>query len=152
MRAILDEIAQSALSATEKKGLYRHTIFLHMVGGQHQGGGGEVLDRLEETLVAAGSGTKVRISQAKQILRARGPDGVGLAARLGRLSKARNSRAHPDVTLAAEVHELVSQDEHYDEPKAEVATGYEEGKPTNEIETSPTSSGVNRKLKNKQKF
>ena len=84
LRWVLDEINLSSLSITEKKGLYRHAVFLHSVGGKHHYEGGDVLDRLETTLVAAGSGAKVSISAAKQALRARGPIGVGLASRLSR--------------------------------------------------------------------
>ena len=75
------------------------------MGIQHQGGGGGdyVLDRLEECLTAAGEGTKINISMAKKVLKEKGAAGHAIAARLGRLSKVRNGRAHPDVSLAADI-------------------------------------------------
>ena len=37
------------------------------------------------------------ITEAKAVLRAKGGEGPGLASRLGRLSRLRNGRCHPDV-------------------------------------------------------
>ena len=63
---------------------------------------------LEEALHAVslglGGGAKLNVSQAKLLLRQHGA--AGLASRLGRLSKARNTHAHPDVGLLEAIHQL----------------------------------------------
>ena len=76
-----------------------------MIGIRHHGSGGGdyVLDRLEECLTAAGEGTKINISMAKKVLKEKGAAGHAIAARLGRLSKVRDGRALPDVSLAADI-------------------------------------------------
>ena len=62
----------------------------------------------EEVLSAAGQGQKLTVTDAKAKLRKHGPPGQLLAARLTRLSKARNVAAHPDISLAAEVRSLLA--------------------------------------------
>ena len=43
------------------------------------------------------------MGQNKKILREKGTDGHAIAPRLGRLAKVCNGRAHPDVSLAADI-------------------------------------------------
>ena len=106
LRDTINDIHQSELSGSDKKGLLRFAVGAHMAGGvKHQRVGDEVgigpFERLESALQAAGCGTKVNISTAKQILRDKGaPE---LASRLSRLSKFRSSRAHPDVSLVTDI-------------------------------------------------
>ncbi|CAK0905316.1 unnamed protein product [Prorocentrum cordatum] len=66
-----------------------------------------LLKDMEEVLLAvgkaAGRSDKPGISEAKRLLRDRGPPGARLAARLGLLSRARNVAGHPGVALAADI-------------------------------------------------
>ena len=69
-------------------------------------------ERFEEVLVAVGEleGTpKPSVSQAKAALRGYGVQGRQMASRLGRFSKLRNGRAHPDVSLASDIGSLRSE-------------------------------------------
>ena len=73
--------------------------------------GEELFADVEDILaaVAAGSGqpaARLTVGQAKVRLRQFGSDGWALASRLGRLSKLRNSRAHPDRGLKQAVQAL----------------------------------------------
>ena len=68
----------------------------------------DTLSRFEAVLRAAGGGSAVSVTEAKRKLRQHGPAGQALAARVSRLSKARNSSAHPDATLEAEIVALMS--------------------------------------------
>ena len=99
LRDTLDEIHWSALNGNDKKGLLRFAVGIHMTGGHHyqQRTGSDVgsttFDRMECALQAAGGGTKISISLAKRLLREKGaPE---LASRLSRMSRFRNSKAHP---------------------------------------------------------
>jgi len=69
---------------------------------------------------AIGSTGKMSVTQAKEALRQAGPDGVKAASRLGRLTKARNAGAHPDLALLGDVRVLL--DGAATEPKGKVGT------------------------------
>jgi hypothetical protein len=71
------------------------------------------LAHMEEVLAAVGKKSgkgKVNVTQAKQWLRGFGKVGVGLASRLSRLSKSRNSEAHLVVGLVGDIFELPDSD------------------------------------------
>ena len=67
---------------------------------------------LEKALAAIGTAhreqVRLTLSQAKMLVRSWGPVGVGLASRLGRLSKSRNATAHLDVTLLSDINEALA--------------------------------------------
>ena len=78
--------------------------------------------RYEEILDAAssalGSQTKLGVTEVKRQLRARGRG--DLASRLGRLSKSRNSAAHLDVNLRAQVQQALCFDQLEDDASSVV--------------------------------
>ena len=80
--------------------------------GDSCAGGKCKLEALEEALAAVAYGLgcpadRFTVPQAKAALRERGEAGSSLAARLGRMSKGRNARAHPDVGLVAAIVHLL---------------------------------------------
>lgn len=111
LRQVLDEIAASGVSTADKRGLWRFAVGVAAGGPQAVArvSCDDTITRLEEILVAAGSGKKTSITNAKERLRALGPEGAGLASRLSRLSKSRNSRAHPDTGLLEEVKRIIDR-------------------------------------------
>ena len=112
LRTILNSIFTSDLSGSDKRMMYRYTVLV-AVGGhtavQRSESEYVVLDRMEDALVAAGGGHKIPVSDAKKILRERGAEGKLLASRLGRLSKTRNGKAHPDTSISAEIRTFLEQ-------------------------------------------
>ena len=110
------------MSGSVKKMLFRHAVLVVAGGGSPHGQREEgVLDRMEAALVAAGGGNKVSISLAKKLLREKGEAGQVLASRLGRLSKVRNGKAHPDVSLEADIKAFIDEMGH-EEMQQEVVT------------------------------
>ena len=123
LAAVLGEVWSSPLPLCERRRLAARVAVAALgtsSGSSGGGGGADVrgedelsssapLGLMEEALLAvadlAGKG-KVGISTAKAILRERGEEGVAVARRLGKLSKARNATAHPDVALLADIRSL----------------------------------------------
>ena len=66
------------------------------------------METFEEVLCAAGQGVKISVTAAKSKLRQFGLPGVHLASRVGKLSKAMNTDAHPDITLAKDIATLLA--------------------------------------------
>ena len=65
------------------------------------------------TAIGASMGLEGRatVTQAKDALRRMGADGAKAASRLGKLTKARNAGAHPDVALLGDVRVLLGKRE-----------------------------------------
>ena len=103
LRDVLNEILKSELSGTDKKGLYRHAIFISMAGPVNADANSAdgTVDRLEEALVAVGAGRS--LGAAKRALAQHGDAGHECARRLGKLSRLRNGAAHPDVGLVTDI-------------------------------------------------
>ena len=118
---MLGEVWSSALPLAERRRLASRVAIaaLGACGGgcnddvDARGSDAEVptVDRMEEALcevaALAGDGMeKLGVSAAKAVLRGRGVEGARVASRLSRLSKARNTVAHPDVGLPAAIRAL----------------------------------------------
>ena len=71
--------------------------------------------QVEEVLTAVGESMglegRATVTQAKDALRRTGADGAKAASRLGKLTKARNAGAHPDVALLGDVRVLLGKRE-----------------------------------------
>ena len=90
----------------------------------------DCITALEEALHAVGGlepsfDGKMSITMAKKLLRERGTCGVRLAARLGKLSKARNTAAHPDVALISDIKAMEPHSEP-DEEAVQTCSGGDE--------------------------
>ena len=105
--------------------------------------GGELQEKLEETLhvigISAGLVTKPSVTTAKALLRDRGPEGLPIASRLGRLSKARNTAGHPDTELKRDIEQFFGtdgdvKDSTHDELKTQIQALEENIKLTSEQE------------------
>ena len=119
LAAVLGEVWASPLPLCERRRLAAR-VAVAALGASSGGGGGdsssgaeqlEPIGFFEEALmeVAALMGKeKLGISAAKESLRLLGAEGESLARRLARLSKVRNSAAHPDVALLADIRALGS--------------------------------------------
>ena len=110
LRQMLDDIYTCAApSVTEKRRLATYVLRLVATGSEPLPSppptGTTHLDVVEQALLAvqqAGSmESKPSVSQAKQWLRQRGGEGMTCASRFGKLTKLRNSAAHPLI------HEIV---------------------------------------------
>ena len=131
LAATLDGIWASALPVGEKRRLGARAAAAGLFGPTPASDEGEEANPLlytyEELLSAVGTLAgvdKPGISQAKHILRQHGDHGHRLASRLGRVSKLRNGKAHPDVSLLREVAalgagHLSASDEHEPENEAD---------------------------------
>ena len=118
LRAALEEIFEAKIPAGEQRHLGGRAVWLAMEGPQQQADD-VVKDNkgqdcaaagaiLEEVLVAAGhGGSKATVQAAKHRLRLCGEQGQKLAARIGKVSKARNSEIH-ETSLPAEVASCLS--------------------------------------------
>ena len=107
----LNEIWAAELPLAEKRRLATRVAVASTMGGRDEAeqqvekaADSSHIHMLEEALVATSrlvggtAGKALPISEAKRVLRLRGPHGASLASRLGRLSKARNvSAGHPHV-------------------------------------------------------
>jgi hypothetical protein len=89
-------------------------LAFHLVGTAwhtERPGTSQPMHEMEELLSHIGAISehdgKPSVSDAKTWLRTYGPRGSALASRVGRKSKTRNGMAHPDVTLMAEIDQLV---------------------------------------------
>ena len=90
---------------------------------------------MEEALLAVGQlaggpgASALRITEAKSVLRGIGDLGCKLASRLGRLSKARNASAHPDVGLVKDILLLKAEvytEKEVDSDGEQVANGHDD--------------------------
>jgi hypothetical protein len=108
-----------ALRAIKESGLTgqlaRAAVFIAMQQGKasqpRDGGHAAALEGMEAALlaVARASGLgKPTLTVAKEWLRRHGQPGQALASRLGRLSKARNVAAHPDLSLTLDIECLAA--------------------------------------------
>ena len=109
LRAVLAEIYATPLSMAERRRLGARAIALCMVPSSRSDDpeGHPSAPMLYETALdqagyALGLPGKASVSVAKATLREAGTGGAQLAARLGRISKARNACVH-DVTLPSEI-------------------------------------------------
>ena len=134
LAAVLGEVWASPLPLGERRRLAARVAMaaLHSSngdGGMGGGGGGcskceapTTICHMEEALreVAAldGKKDKIGVSAAKAAFRRRGEGGADVARRLSRLSKARNTAAHPDVCLLDDIRALSSVES---EPDPETA-------------------------------
>ena len=91
----------------------------------------EVMDQLALVLGAMSrmlGRPGLRVADAKRALRDKGPAGVALASRLGRLSKGRNVLAHLDVDLTEQIRDLLVDLPEGDMPCADGAHDRDEGR------------------------
>ena len=98
--AVLAAIGGCGCSATEAKFLRRTAVTAAVAPAP---AGAPYVAALQETLLAAGCS---KVAEAKAALKVRGAN--ALSARLGRLSRLRNSEAHPDLGLAQDVAAAMS--------------------------------------------
>ena len=116
LAAIIRVLLTAGLPAGERKLATRHAVELGMIGDRavvkpkaqseqnivtH-----DVLNNFEGVLkqVANASGLdRISVTMAKERLKSLGQEGARLAARLGRMSKKRNSHAHPDPGLRDDI-------------------------------------------------
>ena len=98
LRRTLDEVQASCLSVADKRMLWRHAVFLCLGGAaaSPKASDDDAVIRMEEVLAAVGEGTKLSIGEAKSRLRALGPPGAALAARIG--SSPRPETPEPTLT------------------------------------------------------
>ena len=128
---VLDGVWASSLPVAEKRRLCARAVTAPLLAGVPVRGdsGDSAVVRIEEVLVEVAKAvgrSRLDVGAAKAILRSRGEEGKALAARLGKLSKARNASAHPDVTLAADVRGWVLAEEGAMASSASVGTNTEE--------------------------
>ena len=110
LRTVLEEISAAGLPTAEQRRLRAYAV-RHALELPPQTVESEPLESLESALCCVASAFEVdkpSVQSAKQMMRARGEPGRRLAARLGRLSKARNYAAHPDSRLEADIAALAS--------------------------------------------
>ena len=59
-------------------------------------------------LIGKSCAQRANVSEVKTLLRGKGADGTKLASRVGKLSKMRNTNAHPDVGLIEDIRALLA--------------------------------------------
>ena len=115
LTAVLNEIWAADIPVAEKRRLCARSAAALLMGPTAGPGDreaaevGTAIEHFEELLVEVGelAGTsKPSVSQAKEVLRSYGTEGMRLASRLGRFSRFRNGRAHPDVSLLRDIGAL----------------------------------------------
>ena len=110
------EIYASGIPVAECRMLARTAVVtsLRGHGAERSAERQDEVDYLEQALhvVAqlAGCSGKIAVSKAKCWLREQGGQGPQLASRLSRLSKTRNSRSHPDVSLVDHMRGLAASE------------------------------------------
>ena len=112
---VLSVLREAPLSAAERKAGVRRAVEIALLGAaapepQSVAGGvagtDQAIQRLELSVAAVSTATGrdvAGVSEAKRLLRGWGPEGVALAARLGKCSKVRNGCCHPDARLAQDI-------------------------------------------------
>ena len=114
LTGVLDAIAASRLEIAEKRRLYHHAVDAALQPPRASGWAERLAApccgqreecELEAILLAVarvlGKGASASVTEAKEWLRSM--QQPKLANRLGRLSKTRNGKAHPDVTLLSDI-------------------------------------------------
>ena len=114
LTGVFDAIAASRLEIAEKRRLYHHAVDAALQPPRASGWaerpaapccGQREECELEAILLAVarvlGKGASASVTEAKEWLRSM--QQPKLASRLGRLSKTRNGKAHPDVTLLSDI-------------------------------------------------
>ena len=101
---VIERVWNASIPLAERRRLCRGAVTAAALAPQAPPRRADHLERLECVLAAAAESMgqdKLSITAVKDALRANGRQ--DLAARLSKLSKARNAEAHPDVALADHV-------------------------------------------------
>ena len=114
VRVVLDSIFGSQASASAKRRLAALAVQAAIRPAvEAVATANDAIHELEGALAAARQGASLRkqpsVSEAKYILRQRGPQGRELAARIGRLSQQRNGQARPDSGLEDDIGVLFGE-------------------------------------------
>ena len=99
------------------------------------------VEHFAEVLIAAGEGIAVSVTAAKSKLSLMGIAGKNLAGRVAKLSRVRNTAAHPDLALASDIRQLLDKQQLESEGKHQGEQDEDEGSTTTgEQDTDASSS------------